>query len=59
MIGSVATRHTNSRGGNWQRVFQFLFATLVFGLSLLIAAPFFAVVLLPFYFTFYFNGLHP
>lgn len=41
--------HTSAQGSHWENVHRCLFATLVYGLSLLIAAPFFVVLLAPFY----------
>jgi hypothetical protein len=54
----LTTRHTNPRGGLRGHVSRCLFASVVFGLSLLIAAPFLAVLLVPVYITFYFSGLY-
>ena len=36
-------------GDGFHRVVEYLFATVVYGLSLLIATPFFAVLFAPFY----------
>jgi|GEM_PF-6885128 len=50
------THPGKSRGDNRERVLRCLFASLVFGLGLLMAAPFFAVLLFPVYITFYYSG---
>ena len=43
------THYTNSFEDNFHRVVQYLFAIVAYGLSLLIATPFFAVLFAPFY----------
>ena len=52
------THPGNSRGNNRERVLRCLFASLVFVLGLLMAAPFFAVLMVPVYVTFYYSGLY-
>ncbi len=58
MTGNVMTRPTNSLGSYRERLLRCLFASLVFGLGLLMAAPFFAILMIPVYITFYYSGLH-
>ena len=58
MTGNVMTHPGNSRGNNRERVLRCLFASLVFVLGLLMAAPFFAVLMIPVYITFYYSGLY-
>lgn len=58
MNGIVMARHAHSLGSYRERVSRCLFAALVFGLGLLMAAPFFAVLMIPVYITFYYSGLY-
>ena len=49
MKGNVMTHHASALSSHWEPVHRFLFTTLAYGLSLLLAAPFFLVLFAPFY----------
>ncbi len=48
-MGNVMNRYTNAFEDNFNRVVRCFCAIVVYGLSLLIAIPFFAVLFAPFY----------